>query len=362
MSSVDRTSIRLTQTVKKGGCAAKLPASQLSTLLQGLPISSHAKLLVGPQTLDDAALWDLGQERLLVQTVDFFTPILDQPYPFGQVAAANALSDVYAMGGLPAFALTVLCWPSGSLPEEMIRPLMEGSLERLNGAACVLAGGHSIENEALILGFCVTGFVEKARAWTNAGCQSGDVLILTKALGTGTITSALKNGSADPAWVESATASMIQLNDAIKDLGDLAIHAATDITGFGLAGHAMQMARASNQHFRLHAPQLPALPGALECLRAGTLNRAHHSNRRYVTPWVDWADVPELWQWLVLDPQTSGGLLLSIREEDALLALSRLKGRFPCAAVIGSVMPAKDQGPVLSFSQAKTAPAFPPLT
>jgi selenide,water dikinase len=349
---VDPTSIRLTQTVKKGGCAAKLPASQLSTLLKGLPIVSHPHLLVGPQTLDDAALWDLGQDRLLVQTVDFFTPILDQAYPFGQVAAANALSDVYAMGGLPAFALTVLAWPSGSLPEELIRPLMEGGLDRLNAAGCVLAGGHSIENEALILGFCVTGFVEKVRAWTNAGCRPGDVLILTKALGTGTITSALKNGSADPAWVAAATASMIQLNDAVKDLGEIEVHAATDITGFGLAGHAMQMARASSQHFQLYAQALPTLPGALECLAAGTLNRAHHSNRRYVSEWVDWAGLPEILQWLVLDPQTSGGLLLSISEEDAPAALARLSRRFPCAAAIGRVLPARDSAPALSFSPA----------
>lgn len=346
---MDLETIRLTETVTKGGCAAKLPAGQLRKFLSNLKLPKPPALAVGTDTLDDACLWDLGDGRYLVQTLDFFTPIVDDPRSFGMIAAANALSDVFAMGGRPSIALTIMGFPASKLPFELIEPLMQGAVEKLTEAGACLAGGHTIDDDTLKLGFSVTGFVQKDRAWTNAGARVGDALILTKGLGTGTITSALKQRKADAAWIDGAIASMTKLNDTGSALDSTSIHAATDVTGFGLAGHALQMAQASRVSFRIDVEALPTLSGAMDCLTAGILNRAHHSNAEYVTQHVRYQDVSEARRWLTLDPQTSGGLLLSVPAADADRAVDRLRERFPVTARIGTVVEASDEGARLVF-------------
>lgn len=337
-------SVALTKTVKKGGCAAKLPAGALSKILQSLKLTRPAPLLVGMEKFDDAALWDLGDGRLMVNTLDFFTPIVDDPVDFGRIAAANALSDVYAMGGSPALALTILAFPTAHLPLELVEPLMRGAVEKIEEAGAGLAGGHSIDDETLKLGFSVTGFVPATRAWTNANAQPGDLLILTKALGTGVLISVTKEGKAEPEWIKEATASMAQLNRVPELVGDLEIHAATDITGFGLAGHAMEMAVGSGVQIEINTDQLPILSGALESLRAGILNRAHKTNLEYTADKVEWSQLPAEWRWLALDAQTSGGLLLSVAPQDAEEVLRRVRVQFPRAATIGRVLKPSTQG------------------
>lgn len=339
---MDLSSLRLTETVAKGGCAAKLPAGQLRQLLGRLDLPAPAELVVGTQTMDDACLWDLGDGRYLVQTLDFFTPIVDDARDFGRIAAANALSDVYAMGGLPKIALSILCFPTAKLPLELLEPLMDGAVSTLKAAGACLAGGHTIDDETLKLGFAVTGFVRKDSAWTNAGARAGDALILTKGLGTGTVTSALKSKRAEPAWVEAAVASMTMLNDTTGLLDGITVHAATDVTGFGLAGHGLQTALASGLTFEISLESLPTLAGATACLEQGILNRAHHSNAHYVAAQVRYDGGTDLQRWLTVDPQTSGGLLLCVREQDAEQAVRRLRSRFPLAARIGTAVSRHD--------------------
>ncbi len=340
---MDWQSIRLTETVKKGGCAAKLPAGQLREVLGKLKLPKAPELSVGTETMDDACLWDLGDGRYLVQTLDFFTPIVDDAKSFGAIAAANALSDVYAMGGEPKTALTILAFPTAHLPIEMLEPLMAGAIEKISEAGACLAGGHTIDDETLKLGFSVSGFVDKSKAWTNAGAKPGDVLILTKGLGTGTITSALKSKKASLESIEAAIASMSQLNRLRDLIPEISVHAATDITGFGLAGHLLQMCRASGTRAEIQAKHLPILRGALECLRDGVLNKAHHSNSSYVQESVSYEGLSDDYRWLTVDPQTSGGLLLAVAEEDAERVLRLIRPRFPLAGRIGRMQSGEAQ-------------------
>jgi selenide, water dikinase len=329
--------IRLTSTVKKGGCAAKLPAGELRKALKDLNLPTHPQLLVGTDTLDDACLWDLGNGQLLVQTLDFFTPIVDDPYEFGAIAAANSISDIYAMGGTPQIALTILAFPTSQLDLMLLQPLMKGAVDKIKEAGAVLAGGHTIDDETLKLGFSVTGFVSKNKAWTNSGAKPGDVLILTKGLGTGTITSALKSGVAKPEWIAAAISSMKTLNRAPELLQDIQVSAATDITGFGLAGHAMQVAEASGVSLTIDTQQLPTILGAMDCLKNGVLNRAHKTNAQYVESRIEYSNVAELYRLLSVDAQTSGGLLLSIPADSASTALGILKTQFPDTKIVGMV-------------------------
>ncbi len=330
--------IRLTETVTKGGCAAKLPADDLRAVLGSLKMNSAKELVVGTSTMDDASVWDLGDGRCMVQTLDFFTPIVDDPYNFGAVAAANAISDVYAMGGSPKTAMTILAFPSSTLPLELLKPLMQGAIDKIHEAGACLVGGHSIDDDTLKLGFSVTGFVDKTKVWTNAGLNAGDVLILTKPLGTGTITSGLKSKKASAASIDDALNSMMTLNRVPELLTAFDIKAGTDITGFGLAGHLVQMARASSVTVEVNTAALPFLEGALDLLRAEVLNRAHRTNLRYVEKEVDFGAVAQELKWLTLDPQTSGGIVFAICEKDQAQALAAVKNKFPRSAVIGRVL------------------------
>ncbi|MGH9488309.1 MAG: selenide, water dikinase SelD [Terriglobales bacterium] len=337
---------RLTELARACGCAAKLSPQLLEAVLPRLPRSSDSNLLVGFEGAEDAAVYCLPPSRgrlALVQTVDFFTPIVDDAADFGAIAAANALSDIYAMGGKPVLALSVLAYPPGEGPE-LLERILQGGLETLTAAGCVLGGGHSVRDEELKFGYSVTGLVDPERVLRNCGARPGDQLYLTKPLGVGVLTTALKRGcvggGAEPAVREedfaAAVASMRRLNgEAAAAALAAGAHAVTDVTGFGLLGHAREMASASHVHLRLHAAAMPWLPGARACA-LGCQSQGLQNNRDFLAPAVEFAaGVREEERVLLYDPQTSGGLLVSLPEAAA---------DFP-GVLIGEVEPARP-GPV----------------
>ena len=347
---MDAPPIRLTHTAKKGGCAAKIAAGTLTDLLRSLPRSTHPDLLVGNDLFDDAAVWRVSDDVAMIQTLDFFTPILDDPRDFGAVAAANALSDVFAMGGTPVTALTILAYPLDVLPPEVLQALMAGALEVIHEAGAHLVGGHSIEDDTLKLGFSVTGLGHPDRLWRNDGARPGDVLLLTKAVGTGTLAGARKNDDIDAEAMAPAIASMRQINRL--DLpGDLhaAVHAATDVTGFGLLGHALHVAQGSRVTLRIDAGAVPLLPGAADTLRRGILTKAHTTNTRYVAAHVAGREgIDEVGWWTLVDPQTSGGLLLAVAPDAVDGLLAHVGNRFARTAVIGRVEVAGDRALIVT--------------
>lgn len=295
------------------GCAAKLPAGQLAGILRGITLRPDPAVLVGPETLDDAGIYALDDEQCLVQTLDFFPPVARDPYTYGQIAAANSLSDVYAMGGRPLTALAIVCFPATQLPLEALAEMTRGATDKLAEARCALLGGHSVIDSVPKYGFAITGLVPRARVTDNAHMQPGDALVLTKPLGTGLTIMAVKAGMATEAQEAAANRSMATLNAEAARLGALhGVHAATDITGFGLLGHAMQMAKASGVSLEFFANALPRLDGVQGFAEMGLCAAATYSNRAYVgdavgfDPAISLAD-----QDLCFDPQTSGGLLLA---------------------------------------------------
>lgn len=333
--------MRLTQTVQKGGCAAKVAASELRKILGALRFPPKPEeLLVDGSLFDDAAIYQINEDLAMVQTLDFFTPIVDSPAWFGKVAAANALSDVYAMGGEPKTAMAILAFPIATMDAEVVQQVLQGGCDLLAEAGVPLVGGHSIDDDSLKFGLSVTGYVHPKKIWANSGAQPGDRLILTKALGTGTITAALKRSAITEADMGDVLASMAQLNNAGAVLGDLAasIHAATDVTGFGFAGHATQMARASKVEFLVNVEALPVFARAKDCLREGFLTKAHGSNAAYTKEYLRFErELPDEERLLLFDPQTSGGLLLAVDPEHSGAVLARLRERFPVAAMVGEV-------------------------
>lgn len=259
----------------------------------------------------------LDAERALVQTVDFFTPVVDDPYLFGAIAATNALSDVYAMGGEPLTALNVLCWDQ-ELPAEWLHQILRGGLDKVREAGALLVGGHSVTDDEVKYGLSVTGLVHPDRIWKNQGARPGDVLVLTKPLGTGIVTTAQKVDSCPASTFDEAVRVMATLNRAARDAAlPLEVHACTDVTGFGLAGHAWEMAAASGVTLEFRTSALPLLPGVLELARQGFLTRGDRDNRPYVRD-LRFDDVSAEWQSVVVDPQTSGGLLFAVPADDAL--------------------------------------------
>ncbi len=272
-----------------------------------IPRLKDENVLVGFDTCDDAGVYRLSPECALVQTVDFFTPIVDDPYTFGRIAAANALSDVYAMGGRPLTALSILCYPANGDLEDL-EEILKGGAETMIEAGCVVVGGHSVNDDEMKFGYAVTGMVHPERIWTNAGARAGDVLVLTKPLGTGVIGTALKRGIANAAHVEAAVESMCRLNRF-----DGEAHGCTDITGFGLMGHAREMALASGVTLEIDAESLEFLPGALEYAAQGAVPGGLKNNREFASCAVELRrELAEEVEALLYDPQTSGGLLLSV--------------------------------------------------
>ncbi len=291
-------------------------------------------MVVGFQNSDDAGVVRLESGPCLVQTVDFLTPIADDPYTYGAIAAANALSDVYAMGGSPVSALNILCWPQGDLDESILTAILEGGLDKVTEAGAVLLGGHSVKDSELKYGLSVTGVIEEHKIWTNAGARPGDVLVLTKALGTGIASTALKRDACSPdVWAE-AESSMLQLNGVSSAvLQTLEVHAATDVTGFGLAGHAWEMASASGSALEIQLDALPVFSGVRELAEQGFVTGGAKANRAYVGDGLRFDGASEADVALVLDPQTSGGLLVALSEEHAQRFLAAARG-----SVIGRVL------------------------
>ena len=312
-------------------------------MLGDLPVHTDDRVLVDYRTADDAGVYKLDETRALVQTVDFFTPIVDDPFVYGQIAAANALSDVYAMGGRPLTALAVAGFPK-TADRAILAQIFAGGLEKLREAGVALLGGHTVQDAEVKFGYAVTGEVHPQRVLTNAGARPGDRLILTKAIGTGVIATALKFERATPGAVTSAIASMTALNrgaaEAVAALPADAVKGCTDITGFGLMGHASEMAAASGCTIEIDSARVPLLEGAIDLVRGnvpggGKTNREHFQGRTSIA-----AGVPAELADLLFDPQTSGGLLIAVREADAEAALQQILRVAPRAAIIGRVAPA----------------------
>ena len=329
--------IKLTKLASCAGCGAKVGAGTLARLLDGLEVHTDANLLVGFDKSDDAAVYRVSDDLALVQTVDFFPPIADDPYLFGQIAATNALSDVYAMGGEPRIALNLLCIPK-SMPDGAVHDLLRGGYNKVYEAGAVIAGGHSILDEEPKYGLCVTGFVHPDKILTNAGAQPGDVLFLTKPLGAGILTTAAKAGLCPPDVLEAVFARMTTLNKAARDaMVQFRVHACTDVTGFGLLGHALEMAQGSGVQIELDASALPIPPEALEFARMGILPEGMYRNRKYAEAFVAADGVPLEVQDALYDPQTSGGLLIAVDPADADALAAELQKAVPDARRIGTV-------------------------
>ncbi len=316
--------------------------------MRRLPRQTDPHVLVGFETNDDAGVYKLADDLALVQTVDFFTPIVDDPHLYGQIAAANSLSDVYAMGGRPISALSIVGFPEKGDPD-LLEQILRGGLAKMSEANCSVVGGHSIRDDDMKFGYAVTGVINPQRVWRNVGARPGDALLLSKAIGTGVISTALKNGRASEESLAAATASMTRLNrdaaealrevDALAGSGPGAIHAVTDVTGFGLLGHAREMAAGSGVSLEIVHAQVAYLPGAADAARAGHLAGGLKNNREFVGDCVGFADaVPEEFRNLLFDPQTSGGLLVAIAPEAVDAALAALAQRGVAARPIGRVL------------------------
>jgi selenide, water dikinase len=338
---LDLDSIRLTQFAKRAGCAAKQPPDYLFSLLAGLPAIVDPNVIVGHATADDAAVYRLGDDLALILTTDFFTPIVDRPYDFGAVAAANALSDVYAMAGVPLAALSLVGFPSGALPPEVLAEILRGAIDKANEAGIAIVGGHTIQTEEPIFGLAVVGRVDPRAVITNAGAQPGDVLILTKPLGLGIITTAAKQGKDDCGAITEAIAVMSQLNrDASCVFARAGAHALTDVTGFGLLGHLRNLAAASGASAVVWNDLVPVLAPARKYVQQGIAPGGTHANRRFLSNWVSYDDdIAEFEELLLCDAQTSGGLLaaLSADNADAVVAELRSAGA-TSAKLIGSIV------------------------
>jgi selenide, water dikinase len=369
---------RLTETVKAGGCASKLSPAVLDKVLGKLPRQHDANVLVGFDHADDAGVYKINSSTALVQTVDFFTPIVDDPFTFGQIAATNALSDVYAMGGRPITALAHVCFPShGDL--EVLEQILAGGLSKMMEANCTIVGGHSIRDEETKFGYSVTGLIDPSRIFTNGGAQPGDRLLFTKSLGTGVIATAIKQGTAKPSWIEAATRSMTTLNKTSAEVINtfctatadmtathlgagvppaqaeqrsavdrqrpaikhrLPIHSLTDVTGFGLIGHAREMALASNVSLRFHIKQIPLIEGALDCIRDGHIPGGLKNNRDFAECVVGYeAAIPEDLRTILFDPQTAGGLLIAVAPAQSPDLIRSFKAAGVSAVEIGEVLP-----------------------
>ena len=311
--------IRLTQLSHGAGCACKLPAGLLSQVLSGAQMGVRTpQLLVGNETLDDAAVWQLSDDLAVVTTLDFFTPLVDDPHTFGRIAATNAISDIYAMGATPAFALNVVAFPK-ALPMELLGEILRGGGEVAAAAGVAIAGGHSIDDPEPKYGMAVTGFARPDAIWRNAGGQAGDALVFSKAIGTGIVTTAIKNGDPPPEVVDAAVASMTTLNaEAAAQLREHGPHAVTDVTGFGLVGHARELAAASGLRASLQYDRIPLLPEVRQLVVDGFVPGGTRTNLELASAYAtfdDWLDESD--RLLACDAQTSGGLLAALPQDAA---------------------------------------------
>ena len=331
------TEVKLTKLASCAGCGAKVGAGTLAQLLEGIQVHQDPNLLVGFDRSDDASVYKISDTLALVQTVDFFPPIADDPYLFGQIAAANALSDVYAMGGEPKLALNLMCVPK-TMPSEAVHQMLRGGYDKVYEAGCLITGGHSIFDDEPKYGLAVTGFVHPDRVLTNSGARPGDVLLLTKPLGVGVLSTAHKGGMASEEGMALAYRLMTTLNRAARDvLVKYRVHACTDVTGFSLLGHLLEMAQGSGVRAVVHADRVDVIPEALELARLGVLPEGMYRNRSFAAPWVDPGEVPLHRQDVLYDPQTAGGLLAAVDPDDAEAAWEELRDCVPSAQRIGEM-------------------------
>lgn len=311
----------------------------MSNILKGFGVSQNENVLVGLHTSDDAGVYKLNDEQALVQTLDFFTPIVDDPYLFGQIAAANSLSDVYAMGGKPITALNIVAFPLNCLDGDILRQVLEGGASKIAESGAVLLGGHTIEDEEPKYGLSVTGVVHPDKYWSNAFAKEGQILILTKPIGTGIIASAVQGELIKKENEQQYQTAMATLNKyAAEILLKYDVRGVTDITGFGLLGHALEMAKASKVTLNITAEAVPLLPQTKEMAEMGFLTAGGYNNLLYAGDYVDFhSSLDELWADLLFDPQTSGGLLASVNSEDLPYILEDFKNNNCFIAVIGKV-------------------------
>lgn len=330
--------IKLTTLTKTSGCAAKIGPAVLDSVLKNLPQFEDSNLLVGFDKKDDACVYKVSDDKVVIQTVDFFPPMVDDPYTFGQVAATNALSDVYAMGGDPALAMNLLCFPS-CLDPSIMHDILQGGYSKIKEAGAVVAGGHTIADPTPKYGLCVSGFAHPKEILTNSNAKTGDVLVLTKPLGVGILNTANKAEILTPDKIKEVTNIMTTLNKYAKEsFKGLTVHACTDITGFSLVGHGYEMASGSNKTVELFSNNIPIISDALEYAKMGILPEGMYNNLEYLKDIFKVTNgVTQEMQDVLLDPQTSGGLLLSMPEKDAKEYLSRMESYTPYARIIGQV-------------------------
>ena len=329
--------VKLTKLAKCAGCGAKVGAGVLAQLLEGIQVHKDPNLLVGFDKSDDASVYKVSDELALVQTLDFFPPIADDPYTFGQIAATNALSDIYAMGGDPKLALNIMCVPE-DMPKDTVHQILRGGYEKVYEAGALITGGHSIFDDEPKYGLSVTGFVHPDRILTNSGAKEGDVLLLTKPIGIGILTSAMKADLCSKESTELAMRLMTTLNKNGRDaMVKYRVHACTDVTGFGLMGHLLEMCQGSGLAARVDTKGIDLIGAAMEFARMGVLPAGLYRNRSFAESSVDAGEVELAVQDLLFDPQTSGGLLMAADPGDAESLLADLRGCVPSAQRVGEL-------------------------
>ncbi len=339
-----KKNVPLTQLVKTSGCAAKLGPGVLHNVLQQLPKFEDPNLIVGFDTSDDACVYKINDSLVTIQTVDFFPPMVDDPYFFGQIAAANALSDVYAMGGTPSLAMNLMCFPS-CLDTSVLKSILEGGYSKVKEAGAIVAGGHTITDPTPKYGLCVTGFAHPDEILTNSSAKEGDVLVLTKPIGLGIMNTAAKVNMLDEGQLKNIIDIMTTLNKYAKEsMAGLDVHSCTDITGFSLTGHSYEMASGSEKTIEIYTKQVPIIESALDLAAMGIIPEGMYNNLEYLSDkYIYKNNLPQNLKDILLDPQTSGGLLLSLPEKDAKEYLNRMEKYTPYARIIGQVTEKKEK-------------------
>lgn len=334
---MDKNNVKLTKLSKCSGCGAKVGAGELSKLLSDLKVNYDENLLVGFDKSDDACVYKVSDDLCIVQTVDFFPPIADDPYVFGQIAATNALSDIYAMGAEPKTALNIMCVPK-SMSNDDVHSILKGGYDKVFEAGAVICGGHSIYDDEPKYGLCVTGFAHPDKIYTNSGAKPNDKLIYTKPLGIGIITTAQKASIASKDSVDLAIEAMTFLNKSARDcMIKYDVHACTDVTGFSMMGHCLEMAQGSDTQIKIYTENIDVIEEAYEFSKMGILPEGMYRNRKYAEPYVNAGDVPLHIQDILYDPQTSGGLLIAVSPADAEKLLRELESCTLSARIIGEV-------------------------
>ncbi|WP_217596384.1 selenide, water dikinase SelD [Cohnella sp. GbtcB17] len=333
--------IKLTSLSSKGGCGCKIGPGDLSEVIRSLPSGpADPHLLVGIDTSDDAGVYKLSDELAIVQTVDFFTPIVDDPYAFGQIAAANAISDIYAMGGKPLTALNIVAFPINTLDKQILADILRGAGDKVREAGATLVGGHSIDDKEPKFGLAVTGVIHPERIKTNAGAKPGNKLILTKPIGVGILTTSIKNDRLSESEIARVTQVMSTLNKkAAETMADYAVDACTDVTGFGLLGHTLEMAKGSGVGIRIRQADVPVLPRARELAEGGLVPGGTKKNYEHVSPHVTFPDaMDQTDRWILCDAVTSGGLLIAVADEQAEALLQALIAAGVEASIVGETV------------------------